>query len=213
MLFKFTTINLNQAIHQTLRSGGFLLLVVITLPLSSLAQKDKTEDEMARDENGKYIYYEIVDKGITTIDSLTARAKVFLKVKKLKEISEENGQLNANGKLIISKTAFMLAHPSGEVLYHFVFEVKEGKYRFWLTDFVFVPYSRDRYGNFVPTGVKGTALESNPGKLNAGEWTSYISAANKQAAAFVTEFKAFLATKPGVKAEVKPKKAVSTKNW
>lgn len=213
MLFNFTTINLNQTIHQTLRSGGFLLLLVIFVPLSSLAQKDKTEDEMTRDENGKYIYYEIVEKGITSTDSLNERAKVFLKAKKLKAISTESSQLSANGKLVINKTAFMLAHPSGEVLYNFVFEAKEGKYRFWLTDFVFVPYARDRYGNFVPAGVKGTALESNPGKLNAGEWASYISAANKQSAAFATEFKAYLAANPKVKTVVKPKNAVSTKSW
>lgn len=213
MLSKLTTINLNQTIHQTFRSGGFLVLLVLFMPLFSLAQKDKTEDEMAKDERGKYIYYEVVDKGITAVDSLNERAKSFLKVKKLKGINQEQEQLNAQGKFIISKTAFVLAHPSGEVLYHFVFEVKEGKYRFWLTDFVFIPYSRDRYGNFVPSTVKGTALESDPGKLNAGEWASYVSSANKQAAVFAAEFKLYLAANPKAKAAVKPKKAVSTKSW
>ncbi|RZK84776.1 MAG: hypothetical protein EOO98_16520, partial [Pedobacter sp.] len=37
----------------------------------------------------------------------------------------------------------------------------------------FIPYQRDRYGNFVASTTVGIPLESNPGKLNAGEWAAY----------------------------------------
>ena len=212
MLFKLNQINLNQ-IHQALRSGGFLLWIALSLPLSSLAQKDKALAEMTKDENGKYIYYEVVEKNSISTDTLVERVAGFLKTKKLKDLSSKVGQVAATGKFIISKTAFVLAHPSGEVSYSFQFETKEGKYRFWLTDFMFIPYLRDRYGNFVPSTVKGTPLESDPGKLNAVEWTSYISSVNQQAAAFAEQFKTWLITNSKAKALPEPKKSVSTRSW
>lgn len=205
-------------IHRTLWSGGFLMFYTLFIPASCLAQTADKGIEMARDEQGKYIYYEVADKNSVPADSLYIRAAAFLKAKKLKKINkektaDESQQLTAEGKFVISKTAFVLNRPSGEVSYNFVFETKEGKYRYWLTDFLFIPYIRDRYSNFVPATPIGTPLEKSPGKLNASEWASYINAANKQAIAFATEFKEYLATGRKNTALSVPKKSVSTKNW
>jgi hypothetical protein len=119
----------------------------------------------------------------------------------------------AAGQFIIIKTALMLAHPSGELQYNFTFEMKEQKYRFWLSDFLFIPYKRDRYGNFVPSTPIGKALEDNPGKLNAGEWASYVDAARKQSAVFASQFKASLNTLRKGKTPAIKKKVISTKSW
>lgn len=205
--------NRYNQIHQTVRAGGFLFLFFITISTAAVAQAAKSDEDMARDERGKYIHYEVVEKATVVADSLKARALGFFKLKKLKGVQGNPDQLNATGKFIVNKTALMLTHPSGELLYNFTFEVKEGKYRFWLTDFLFVPYKRDRYGNFVPSTPKGTPLENSPGKLNAGEWSSYIEAADKQSNALAAEFKDYLAAVQKIKTPVAKKKAISTKSW
>lgn len=148
---------------------------------------------MPKDERGKYIYYELVEKSPIPADSLNYRALQFLKHKKLTLVKQGAAVLGGSGKMVINKTAFVLTHPSGEVVYNFAFEIKEGKYRFWLTDFVFIPYKRDRYSNFVPSTLKGIPLENNPGKLNAGEWASYVDAVGNHASIFADEFKNYLA--------------------
>ena len=171
------------------------------------------EKPLSYDERGKLIYYEVVSDKPFNADTLYANAAAFLRRKKLSSIKLDQGQSTAQGKMIISKTAFKVGHPSGEVSYNFVFEVKGEKYRFWLTDFLFFPYERDRYANFVRSTSVGTPLEKDPGKLNAAEWASYQSATANQALAFATEFKAFLFAP--VKGKVKPKEktTISTKSW
>ena len=195
-----------------MKSGGFLFLLFFLSSVSAFAQSSKVTEEMPRDERGKYIHYEIVEKNIPA-DSLKERALGFLTLKKLKSIQPAKEEIRATGKFIVTKTALMLGHPSGELLYNFTFEVKEGKYRFWLTDFLFIPYKRDRYGNFVASTPKGTPLENNPGKLNAGEWASYIDAADKQSNVLAAEFKDYLAAVQKIKTSNPKKKVISTKSW
>ena len=210
MLFKFDT---SKNIHQIVRSGGFLFIMTVLFCLPVLAQTSTGAELMPLDERGKYIYYEVVEKNTVPADSLQIRAKEFLNAKKLDGVKSNKDQLTASGKFLISKTAFVLTRPSGEVLYNFVFEIKEGKYRFWMTDFAFIAYKRDRYANYVPATVKGIPLEREPGKLNAAEWTSYIAAASKQADLFAKDFKQYLSAGKKIVVQPKAKPSVSTKSW
>jgi hypothetical protein len=113
---------------------------------------------------------------------------------------------------VISKTLLVMSHPSGEVLFNFQAEAKNGKYRFWLTDFSFIPYQRDRYGNFVATSTIGVPLENNPGKLNVSQWKEYQSQTAVFAKNFATQFKAFMANETKAVSPVAEKKVV-TKSW
>ncbi len=168
------------------------------------------------DERGKLIYYEVVDaKGISK-DSLTSRANWFLKKLPksilVKKANDDTG-IVAAGKLLINKSALGMARPMGAVNYNFYAEMKEGKYRFWLTDFEFVPYNRDRYGNFVPTTPIGVPLEREPGKLAASEWASYLKITAKESKIFADRFKLALSeTRVSLKVE-KAKNTISTKQW
>lgn len=201
------------SIRQINRSGGFLFLISTLCCFSAIAQITDSVESMPLDERGKYIQYQVVEVKDQPADTLIKRAAAFLQMKRLSAIVVQPSLLHASGKFLISKTAFVLSRPSGEVYYHFTFEIKEGKYRFWLTDFEFIPYKRDRYANYVPATVKKVPLETEPGKLNKAEWDSYIAAAGKQAAAFSADFKAFLAAKPKAVVQPKPKTTISTKSW
>ena len=171
---------------------------------------------LANDENGKFIYYEVQELKTVPKDSLMARAEGFFNsVKTLKvSASKTDSLIQASGKMIINKTALVLSRPSGEVLYNFNAETRDGKYRFWLTDFEFIPYQRDRYGNFVPATSIGTPLERKPGKLNAAEWAGYVKAVTKEANILAAKFKDAMAnkaiTQPPV---VKAVPVISTKKW
>ncbi|MBC8987444.1 DUF4468 domain-containing protein [Pedobacter sp. N36a] len=151
----------------------------------------KTEEELPLDDRGKYIYYEVVSRKGKTKEELIKAAKRYFKSDSSPKISlvEKDSLYTGKGKLIINKSAFLLTRPSGEVRYQLYLDFKEGKYRFWLTDFSFIPYQRDRYGNFVPTTAIGIPLEQKPGKLNAVEWASYLKATAKEAQVFAANLK------------------------
>lgn len=175
---------------------GFTLMCCVVGISSAFAQtKDLNQkQELPFDERGKLIYYEVVDQNNKTKDQLKGIAKAYFQnqIPKIM-LSEQDTLLNGKGKLIINKTAFVLTRPSGEVHYQLYLDFKPGKYRYWLTDFVFIPYQRDRYGNFVPATAIGTPLEQKPGKLNAAEWESYLKATAQEAYLFAEKFKTAMA--------------------
>lgn len=153
---------------------------------------------LSNDDRGKLIYYEVVELKDVPQDSLNMRAAAFFKksAKLLKvKSSSTDSVIQASGKMVINKSALVLSRPSGEVLYNFYVETKGGKYRFWLTDFGFIPYQRDRYSNFVPSTTVPVPLERKPGKLNATEWAGYVKATTQEANALAVRFKAFMKNK------------------
>ena len=171
---------------------------------------------LAVDERGKLIYYEVVEVKGTPKDSLYSRAEAFLKreSKKLKIKSPAvDTVLEATGKMMISKNALGMSRPTGEVSYNFYAQLKDGKYRFWLTDFVFVPYTRDRYGNFVPSTPIGTPLDRDPGKLSAADWAGYKKMTARESRLLGDHFKEALATAIASQNPAKAKTTVSTKEW
>lgn len=186
--------------------GG--LFFVISL---ALAQEISV---MPKDETGKYIYYEVVSRTANE-DSLKVRAIDFL-MKNKKEIklksSKETAKVTANGKMVIAKSLAMLSRPTGEITYTFNFEVNTQKYRFWLSDFEFIPYQKDRYGNFVPSTTVGIALETDAKKSNADQWEDYRLQASKYAANFAKRFKDHLAGKLAA-TKPSPEKKVISKTW
>lgn len=174
------------------------------------------EKNLPLDERGKIIYYEVVEAKTVPPDSLLARAIFFLKqTPKTLKIDSLRGDtaIKASGKLAITKNALSMARPLGEMAYNLYVEVKKGKYRFWLTDFTFVPYTRDRYGNFVPANPIGSPIERDPGKLAAAEWAGYRKITAREATAFAEKFKKAMATNISIEKSEKPKNTISTRNW
>lgn len=174
------------------------------------------DNSLPYDERGKLIYYEVVELKDMAKDTLIRRANDFLvrdtRNFKLKP-AKADSLLQADARLVIHKTALVLTRPSGEVKYNFYVEATRGKYRFWLTDFVFIPYQRDRYGNFVAATTVETPLESKPGKLNAAEWKGYINATGKEARLLAARFKEAMLHQRPAQPVVQPVKTISTKKW
>ena len=172
------------------------LLGVICFVMFSQLAHSQTVLSMGNDH--KYIYYEVViDTGLTK-DSLMLRSKNFLEKnhdQDFKITIEEDDTLVAEATFVVDKTILVASHPSGQVNYKFTFNAKNGRYRFWLTDFVYTPYIRDRYGNFVPKSNFGKPLEKVPGKLKSAEWNAILIASGAKTKEMGEEFKKFMAAK------------------
>jgi hypothetical protein len=192
-----------------------LTLSLFFLFIFSASAYAQTENNLPVDDRGKLIYYEVVELKNVAKDSLKLRSISYFKrndkALKFKKIDGDTSFF-ATGKMIISKTVLVMSHPSGEILYNFQVEVKDGKYRFWLTDFNFIPYERDRYGNFVPSTSTGIPLENETGKLNAAQLAAYRMQTAMLAKEFAVRFKAHMASKPPVVAQTQEKKIVN-KDW
>lgn len=187
----------------------FSFLAIFSVKLSA------QQKQFSKDDNGKFIYYQVVDSQLVSKDTLLQRARSFVNMvykKSMKPEGSTDSSVLAKGTMVIDKTILVAGHPSGEVSYNFVFEARQGKYRFWLTDMLFIPYQRDRYGNFVPATTIGVPLERTPGKLGAGAWKDILISTYNKVEKFGDEFKKYLATNRVEKTKKKAE-TISTKTW
>jgi len=168
------------------------------------------------DERGKYIFLEVVELPVIKKDVMSANAKRFFKgySKSIKlNSSEGDTAFYGKGKMILSKNLIGVGHPTGEAKYNVSLELRNGKYRLILTDFIVTPYERDRYGNFVPVTVS-TALEKAPGKLNNAEWEKNMAFITAESRKIAEKLKTFMSnTVKDPKPEAKKPVAVSTTTW
>jgi len=175
-----------------------------------------SQDTLSLNEHGRLILYEIVTADKISKEKLYERSDLFLhhykKFKVIKEGSTDSSLL-ARGKFVLTKNSFVLSHPSGEVLFKLSVEVKEGRYRFWLTDFSYIPYVRDRYGNFVPSTAKGAPLEQRPAGYSEANWNDNLMGTAKQARVLANDLKKALAEDVQQPAKKAAAVTVSTNNW
>jgi hypothetical protein len=158
-----------------------IALISILFAKITIAQKEL----LSFDEHDKYIYYQVVDIPGMPADTLNSRGFYFLKTAYPKiKIKKTLNTLNAEGKFVTFNGSSVLKHENGEIAYQVNIECKDHKYRYWITGFIFTPYQRDRYGNFVPEPGINIPLETALSKFDKKEVDNYLN----DAGAFCKQF-------------------------
>ena len=148
-------------------------LLFIILAKASSAQSEL----LSFDEHNKYIYYQVVEIPGLPADTLHSRCMVFLKkgYPNIKLKTNNLNDLNAYGEFLTYGGISVLRHEKGSISYTLNIEFKDQKYRYWLTSFIFTPYQRDRYGNFVPKVGINIPLETALSKLDKKDVDNYLN--------------------------------------
>ena len=127
-------------------------------------------DHLPRGENGLISFEEVIEVKHLKKETLFDNAQRFLseieevyQKKKINNLVVEDSILKASTKG--SFLVYNIKSPTREIKYQVRMQVKDFKYRYQFTNFVFYPYSRDRYGKFKINKWKGKPLEDllNPG--------------------------------------------------
>ncbi|ETZ20484.1 hypothetical protein [Pedobacter sp. V48] len=191
------------------------IMFVLPLLVFSLGAFSQT-NALPMDERGKYTFLEVAELPLVKKEVMSANAKRFFKgYSKAIKLSSSEGDtaFYGKGKMVLNKSLVGVGHPTGEAKYNISLELRNGKYRLILTDFMFTPYERDRYGNFVPVAVS-TALEKSPGKLNNTEWEKNVSSIAGESRKIADKLKTMMSnTVKDPKPETKKPAAISTTKW
>jgi hypothetical protein len=191
-----------------------VVLIVVLKATSVLAQTDS----LVRNEHNKFIYYQVVAQSSSPADTLYKRAVSFLKKAypkdrlKATRQDKDNATLYASGGVLVSKKSLVAMHEDASVGFNFFIEIKDGKYRYWFTDFVITPYERDRYANYVPVAGKNTALENGSGKLSTEDYNGYMKKVLANCREIGTILKSYMKNEP-VQIKGAKKQAVVPKEW
>ncbi|HWZ03261.1 MAG TPA: DUF4468 domain-containing protein [Mucilaginibacter sp.] len=185
-------------------------LVCILFAKITFAQQDL----LSFDEHNKYIYYQVVNMPGLAVDTLHERGAYFLKTAYPKTaVKALNADaLMGEGKFITYGGISVMKHEKGEMAYQVNIEFKDQKYRFWLTNFVFTPYQRDRYGNFVPQLGVEIPLETASTRLEKKELDGYLDETGAFCKQWGDKLKIYMLKVPAQKKE-EPVKKVVTDKW
>jgi hypothetical protein len=189
-----------------------LIAVVCLLWLqAAFAQKEA----LAMDEHNKYIYYQVVDRPGAGLDSLQTKVLGFIKETYPKiKFSQRDTAISIEDKFLTYSALAFAKHESGEIRYTFTIECRNNKYRYWLTDFLFVPYEKNRYGVFVPANGVEIPLEKALSKLDKKELDGYLDQTGtfcKQTGAYLQSY--MLQTRQAEKPKPAAIKKIITNKW
>ncbi|MDO3628784.1 DUF4468 domain-containing protein [Mucilaginibacter sp. BT774] len=189
-----------------------ILLLIASLAISAAVNAQKSL--LSIDENNKYIYYQVVDMPGIKADSLQKNMVLFIKEFYPKEKSLQVTNPGASVKDKFLTYTSLVKHENGEMTYALNVECKDGKYRYWVTDFVFTPYEKNRYGMFTPVSGMYITLEKVSDKLPKKDVEGYFEQTGAFCKQLGDKLKKYMAEgKPQQPKENKPVKKIVTDKW
>lgn len=125
-------------------------------------------------ENGKIMFREVVSVEGIPNNQLHSNAEAFVLSKGSNKKKHNKKNDIPDSTTFSAKCTYKVfqktlgQHPDGEIRYNLTIEVKEMRYRYTMTNFVFHPYKRNRYGKYELIGGKSKELEDETyaGKQN-----------------------------------------------
>jgi hypothetical protein len=151
----------------------YCIVVFSLLSFSAFAQKS----EFPINEIGKYELSEVVEMGGMDKNKLFQNGQKFMKKvkvlnsrKKFYTEDEEAYSIQNRGSFYVYRLGSMKKGIAGAVEYDLSIKVKDEKYRYTLTNFIFNEYKRNRYAKYEPIIGKYTPLEVEVSALNKKEW-------------------------------------------
>lgn len=188
-----------------------IFLLIFGLGISKVASAQKSL--LSIDENNKYIYYQVADMPGIKADSLHNNVVLFIKEFYSKERSL---QLTNTGAIVKDKFltyTSLVKHENGEMAYTLNIECKDGKYRFWVTDFVFTPYEKNRYGTFTPVNGVALPLEKAQDKLMKKDVEGYFDQTGAFCKQLGDKLKKYMTEGKAQPKVDKPVKKIVTDKW
>ena len=188
----------------------FSLVCLFTVQVAS-AQKDS----LAFDEGNNYIYYRVIDKPALTADTLYNRAWAFASsfntASKPAKGQAEN-TLNTSGKFLVYSGVSLMRKEAGEISYTLNIQTKDNRYRYRISNFVFKPYQRDRFGNMVVIPGVEVPLEKMETRYGKKDTDNYLDQVATFCIATSAKLKIAIDKLPVVVKKETVKK-ISTQNW
>ena len=129
---------------------------------------------------GKYTMTEVVelhgidkDKLFLNGEKFIRQVKVLNSKKKYYKTDKENCTIRNRGSFYVYRIGSVKKGIGGAVEYDIDLEIKDGKYRYTITNFIFNEYKRNRYGKYVPIKGKFIPLEREVNSINKKEWKKH----------------------------------------
>ncbi len=186
-----------------------ILLIALSAGTASYSQKAL----LSLNEKNQYTYFVIKPAPANpNAEALTAYLKKTVTGVKFLEVTH-GGSIAGRGIVLVYKQGLITGQEDGQLAYNVTVDFKDNKYKLILTDFMFTPYQRNRYGVFAPVNNIGTPLEKMEGKLSTKQLNAYLDKLGTYGTKFSQQVTDYLANPAAVKPKTTELKQIDTKNW
>ena len=156
------------------------LILSLSLAVTFLAVTAQSPNSLLVNELGLIAFSEVITIEDATQEYLFTNAYSYLqslvekhrKLKKGPSILKDSTGINLSLAFTVYND-FPVHSPHGVIKYDFTVSVKDGRYRYQATNFVFHYLKRNRYGKFVEIKGKSKALEEPFYKGNQRLWENH----------------------------------------
>ena len=189
-----------------------IILLATLVGLFYTAALAQDSDLLPLDDTGKISFQGVAKTPGLLKESLYQNALHFLsKVKVVKQKKKESYLLEEESK-VSSLGGFLVYNyksPDGEIRYNLSIEVKDNKYRYTITDFIFYAYSRNRYGRFEREKWKPKSLDQPAVKGEQKSWENHKIKTAQKIEQLISKMSIEMVNLPIVAEEPKPSQEVS----
>ncbi|MCU0445358.1 MAG: DUF4468 domain-containing protein [Microscillaceae bacterium] len=153
-----------------MKKSLFILILCSSLWTVGVAQSPN----FPLDERNKINFWEVVKTDSVASAKLYINAKRWLKESGYQIVSDDSlaGKIVAKQSLGVYDKGYVSKKLHGKVAYQLSIDLKDSKYRYQFTDFVFHYYQEDRNYQFAPSG-KEKDLEEKIAKGWQGLWENH----------------------------------------
>ncbi len=157
------------------------LLIIITIALCNVnGAKSQHINPLPQDQHGKITFSEVVSVEHTSQELLYHHALGFVQrivdnsknLKKKSIVKDEPQEVYIPLAFTVYQE-FPLRSPHGVIKYDFKISLKDGRYRYLATNFVFHYLKRNRYGKFMEVSGQSKPLEDPFFKGNQKLWDQH----------------------------------------
>jgi hypothetical protein len=150
-------------------------ILALSLLFSLTLFVSKAQIVMPKDENGKIIYMEVVKMDSIPQDTIYKRILDWVKFtypKSKTTIDSADKKIATRGRFLVYTNPGVIKEIHGAIRYDLAIELKENRYRYTFTNFVFEYYKQDRFYKYNPTG-KTKPLEDEKFPGWQGPWEKH----------------------------------------
>ncbi|MFD1255162.1 hypothetical protein ACFQ3S_00005 [Mucilaginibacter terrae] len=188
-----------------------IIFLIVALCAGSLSYGQKTL--LSLNEQNQYTYF-VVKPAPAQPNAQALAAYVKKAVTGVEFLEATNlGGVAGRGIVLVYKQGLITGQEEGQLAYNVKIDFKDNKYRLILTDFMFSPYQRNRYGVFALVNNSGIPLEKMGDKLSAKQLNSYLDKLVSYGAKFSQQVSDYLTNPAAIMANPAGLKKIDTKNW
>jgi hypothetical protein len=185
-------------------------MIMLLMAKWSLGQKE----QLVLSEQNKYTYFQV--RPLKHAVEAADLAKYLKKeVSGIKVAKAEQNAVKGSGDILMYKKGLITSQEQAAINYTLSIDFKDSKYRILITDLVYVPYQRNRYGVFAPIDGAGVDLETKKAKLTAEQFDEVINMVANYCVKLDRSINDHVNNAPerAEKAKTDTIKRVNTKNW